>query len=140
MKTFKFTINGNKYNVDVKDIEENIAHLEVNGTKYEIEIEKTVKKTKTPTIVRSISTVPPKPDIDKREKGSATPVLAPLPGNIIEIVVKPGDIVKKDQKLMVMEAMKMENQILADKDGVIESIKVEVGQAVLQGDKLIEII
>jgi biotin carboxyl carrier protein len=88
MKTFKFTINGNQYNVDVKDIEDNIAHLEVNGTKYEIEIEKSFKKTKTPTIVRSVSTVPPKPDIDKHEKGSATPVLAPLPGNIIEIFSK----------------------------------------------------
>lgn len=140
MKTFKFTINGNQYNVDVKDIEDNIAHLEVNGTKYEIEIEKKVKKTKTPTIVRSGSTGPAKPEIDKREKGSATPILAPLPGNIIEIVVKPGDIVKKDQKLMVMEAMKMENQILADKDGVIESIKVGISQAVLQGDVLLEII
>jgi len=140
MKTFKFTINGNEYNVDVKELEGNIAHLEVNGTTYEVEIDKKIQKTKTPTIVRPISKQPQKPEIDKKEKGSSTPITAPLPGNILEISVKPGDIVKKGQKLLVMEAMKMENQVLADKDGVIESVKVEPGQSVLQGDVLIEII
>jgi len=55
MKTFKFTINGNEYNVDVKELEGNIAHLEVNGTTYEVEIDKKIQKTKTPTIVRPIS-------------------------------------------------------------------------------------
>jgi biotin carboxyl carrier protein len=140
MKNFKFTINGNEYVVDIKDLEDNIANIEVNGTPYNVEIERKVKQTKTPRLVRPVSKVPSKPEIDKKEKGSSFPVLAPLPGNILEIFVKPGDIIKKGQKLLVMEAMKMENQVLSEKDGVIESIKVQLGQAVLQGDVLFEII
>ncbi|HYW96781.1 MAG TPA: biotin/lipoyl-containing protein [Bacteroidales bacterium] len=140
MKNYNFRINGNEYHVELKGIEENVARIEVNGTGYDVEIERKIKKTKTPTLVRPVSKEPPKPGIDKREKGSATPVLAPLPGNILTIFVKPGDIIRKGQKVLVMEAMKMENQILAEKDGVVESVAVTPGQSVLQGDTLIEII
>lgn len=140
MKNFKFIINGNAYQVDVKSLEDNIAHIEVNGTRYDVEIEAKVKQTKTPKLMRPVIAGPPKPKIEKREGGSSTSVIAPLPGNILEILVNPGDIIKKGQKLLIMEAMKMENQVLAEKDGVVESIKVNVGQAVLQGDVLIEII
>lgn len=140
MKSFKFTIHGTKFNVDVDNIEDNIAKIEVNGTKYEVEIEQKVKQSKTPKLLRPVVSGPPKPKIDKKEKGSASPINAPLPGNIIQILVKPGDIIKKGQNLLFMEAMKMENKILAEKDGVVETIKVEVGQAVLQGEILLEII
>ena len=140
MKNFKFIINGNEYQVDVKEIDNNIAYIEVNGTKYNVEIERKVPQTKTPRLVRPVITGPPKPEIDKKERGDSTPVLAPLPGNILEIFVNPGDIIKKGQKLLIMEAMKMENQVLAEKDGVVESIKIQPGQSVLQGDILIEII
>ena len=140
MKNYRFKINGNEYLVDIKGFEENIAHIEVNGTGYDVEIEKKIKQTKTPRLVRPVVTEPGKPEIDKREKGSSSPVQAPLPGNILEIFVKPGDIIKKSQKLLTMEAMKMENLVLAEKDGVVETIKVQPGQAVLQGDVLMEII
>ncbi|MGC9341774.1 MAG: biotin/lipoyl-containing protein [Bacteroidales bacterium] len=140
MKNFKFIINGNEYHVDLKGIEDNIAHIEVNGTRYDVEIERKVKQTKTPRLVRPVVSGPPKPEIDKKDRGDSTAVVAPLPGNILDILVNPGDIIKKGQKLLIMEAMKMENQILAEKDGVVESIKVQKGQAVLQGDVLIEII
>lgn len=140
MKSFKFKIHGNEYNVDVKGIEDNIAQIEVNGTVYDVEIERKITTSKTPKLVRPAVSGPPKPTIDKKEKGSSTPVKAPLPGNILEIRVNPGDIIKKGQVLMIMEAMKMENQILAEKDGVVERIIVSPGQAVLQGDALIEII
>jgi biotin carboxyl carrier protein len=140
MKSFKFTINGNEYGVDVNDIEDNIAHIEVNGTRYEVEIHRKIKQSKTPTIVRAAASVPVKPDIDKKEGGSAHALLAPLPGNITEIKVHPGDIIVKGQELMIMEAMKMENKVLADRAGVVENIMVQIGQAVLQGDVLLEII
>ncbi len=139
MKEFKFKIHGNEYNVDLKGIDGNIAHIEVNGTLYDVEIGHTVKQTKTPKLVRPVVTGPAKPDIDKIEKGSATPITAPLPGNVLEILVNPGDIIKKGQKLLIMEAMKMENQVLAEKDGVVEAVRVKPGQSVLQGDVLIEI-
>lgn len=139
MKEFKFKIHGNTYAVEVMAVEDNKAKLEVNGTPYEIEMERKVKKSKTPTIVRAPQQAA-KPDIDKKEGGTAHSILAPLPGSIMELKVNPGDIITKGQLLMVMEAMKMENQVLADRKGVVEKIHVAPGDTVLQGDPLIEII
>lgn len=139
MKKFNFKIRGNEYGVHIKSIEENIAHIEVNGTSYDVEIEREVKPNKTPTLIRKI--VPSKEEnIEKREGGSTSPVKAPLPGKILLIKVKVGDIVKKGDLLLIMEAMKMENEVLASKDGVIETIKVNSGDSVLEGDVLMETI
>ncbi|MCF8227217.1 MAG: biotin/lipoyl-binding protein [Bacteroidales bacterium] len=140
MKQFKFTIHGNEYTVDIVGFEDNIAHMEVNGTPYEVEVHKKIQTSKTPRVITPPAKQPSKPGIDKRERGDAHPITAPLPGNIIEIRVKPGDIIQKGQLLLVMEAMKMENQVLADRKGVVESIPVNTGDAVLQGDVLIQII
>lgn len=138
MKKFNFKISGNKYGVYIKSIEDNIAKIEVNGTPYEIEIEQEKKVTKTPTLVRKV--VSKQENIQKREGGSTTPIKAPLPGKIMTINVKNGDIVKKGDVLLIMEAMKMENNVLAPKDGVIETIKVQPGDNVLEGDVLLEIV
>ena len=140
MKSYKFTINGNEYQVEIKSIDDNIAIMEVNGTKYSVELHRKMKQTKTPMLMRAETTGPSKPHIEKKEKGSASAVLSPLPGTIVNIFVKPGDIIVKGQKIMSMEAMKMENIILAEKKGVVESIHVINGQSVLQGDILLEII
>ncbi|HDJ32729.1 MAG TPA: acetyl-CoA carboxylase biotin carboxyl carrier protein subunit [Bacteroidetes bacterium] len=140
MKNYKFTISGNTYEVEINSFEDNTIKLEVNGTPYTVELHREVRKTKTPILMRAPVKEPPREKIDKKEGGSPTPVRAPLPGNIVEVYVKEGDIVKKDQKLLLMEAMKMENVIMAEADGVIESVKVKPGDAVLQGDVLIETI
>jgi biotin carboxyl carrier protein len=140
MKKFKFTINGNDYNVDVHGIEENMARMEVNGTPYNVELHRTIKASKTPTLVRTAIRQQVKPDIHRKEGGSSHSILAPLPGSITKLVVGRGDIVKKGQLLMIMEAMKMENQVLADRAGVVENIRVQQGDAVLQGDIIMEIV
>jgi biotin carboxyl carrier protein len=140
MKKFKFTINGNDYTVDVNGIEENLAKLEVNGTPYNVELHRQVKASKTPTLVRSAIKQEIKPDIQKREGGSSHPILAPLPGSITKLEVGKGDIVEKGQLLLIMEAMKMENRVLADRAGVVEHIRVQQGDTVLQGDIILEII
>ena len=125
MKKFKFTIHGNIYDVEINSFEGNIAEIEVNGTSYQVEVHKDVKQSKTPTLIRSV--IPEqKKQIEKAERGSTIAVKAPLPGNILEIFVKPGDIVKK--------------VILAEKDGVIELVKVQLGMSVLQGDTLVEMV
>ena len=140
MKEFKFTINGNDYTVEVHGVEGTKAHLEVNGTPYDVEIHRQTKVTKTPTIVRPAIKAEIIPEISKKEGGSAHPVLAPLPGNIMSLEVQQGDIVKKGDLLLIMEAMKMENKVLADRAGVVEKVVVSAGDSVLQGDTLIEIV
>ena len=140
MKKFKFTIHGNDYSVDVHGIEENIAHLEVNGTAYDVEIHRKVQQSKTPTIVRPPIKEPVNPNIHKKEGGASYSLLAPLPGNILTMKVEKGDIVEKGQLLLIMEAMKMENRVLSDRAGVVEIIRVHTGDAVLQGDVLLEIV
>lgn len=137
MKKFKFKIGGNEYGVWLKSIDDNIATLDVNGTVYEVELERETKTTKTPTLVRKV-VASKEEKIEKKEGGSATPVKAPLPGKIMTLKVSKGDIVKKGDTLLIMEAMKMENNVLATKDGVVEAIKVQPGDSVLEGDVLLE--
>ena len=126
--------------MDVHGVEENLARLEVNGTPYEVELHRPVAATKTPTLVRPPVKTRSEPDISRKEGGSAHPIQAPLPGNILTLKVTRGDIVAKGDLLLVMEAMKMENRVLADRAGVVENILVQQGDAVLQGDVLLEIV
>mgnify|MGYP006281595621 CR=1 FL=1 len=137
MKNYKFTISGNTYEVEIQEVEGDMAKLEVNGTPYLVEIHKEYSPAKTPTLVRPVLREPQK-NIDKKESSSKTELKAPLPGVIVEVVVREGDKVSQGQKLLVMEAMKMENEIKAEKDGEITSIKVSQGQSVLQEEVLIE--
>ncbi|MBN1112774.1 MAG: biotin/lipoyl-binding protein [Bacteroidales bacterium] len=141
MKKFDFTINGNKYDVEITSFEDNIASIEVNGSHYEVEVHQEVKKTKTPTLVRPAVVTDRKESKIKKtvSSGGGYPIKSPLPGTILGISVKEGDEVKRGQLLLIMEAMKMENQVLAEKDGVISSIKVNSGDTVLQNDVLLEI-
>jgi len=137
MKKFKFTIQGSEYEVEIQKIEGNNAQIEVNGTTYDVEISKQIQTSKTPTLVRSIVKPPEEP------KGSVlkgvTSVRAPLPGNIIQVIKKVGDKVAQGDLVLMYEAMKMENKVLAEVEGTIKSMKVTVGDAVLQGDVLFEI-
>lgn len=139
MKTFKFTIRGNDYEVDVKSFESGIAKLEVNGTPYNVELQAHEQTTKTPILVRSAVTNPAGSHKIKKSESKMFKVAAPLPGNIMQVFVKEGDIVKKEDKLLIYEAMKMENKLLSEKDGVIKSILVKPGDSVLQDDLLMEL-
>ncbi|MGK9475471.1 acetyl-CoA carboxylase biotin carboxyl carrier protein [Melioribacter sp. OK-6-Me] len=145
MRKFKFTINGNNYDVEILSFEDNIAELEVNGTRYHVELEKKLQTPKTPKLVRS--TAAPSTDIDVSTKKTSKPtekkgtgfVKSPLPGVILSVHVKEGDSVKIGDKLIILEAMKMENNINSDKEGKVISIKVKPGDSVLEGDILVEI-
>ncbi len=142
MKNFKFTISGNDYEVEIQKLEGDTAEIEVNGTTYQVEIEQKKAFTKTPILVRpSVKNPEGSHEIKKTatEKPSFYTVTAPLPGTIIEIKVKAGDKVKRGDKLLVYEAMKMENNLVAEKDGEIKAVKVSTGDSVMQGDVLFEI-
>ena len=140
MKKYKFTIRGNDYDVHLKDIEDNIAELDVNGTIYEVVIHGQIKTSKTPKLIRKpVEQMPGEGQIKKTESTGKHKITAPLPGTILKINVTVGDVVTEGQNVMIMEAMKMENQIQTAKGGEVTSIKVNVGDSVLQDDVLIEI-
>ena len=143
MKEYKYKINGNLYNVVIGDIEENIAHVEVNGTHYTVEMEKKPKAAPAPKpVVRPAAKPAAAPaavaPVTKPAAGGAkSGVKSPLPGVILDIKVNVGDEVKKGQTLIILEAMKMENSINADKDGKIAAINVSKGESVLEGTDLV---
>jgi len=145
MKKFKFKINGNQYDAKVLSVDDNIAEIEINGTKYSVEVDKTMQPVKTPKLVRSVAV--PSTDIvpstaktssPSAPKGAGT-IKSPLPGVVLELFVKVGDMVKIGQRVLILEAMKMENNIEADKAGKIVSIAKNKGDAVMEGDVLIVI-
>lgn len=139
MKKFKFTISGQQYDVNIMEVEGTAAKVEVNGTIYDVEIETPVKASKTPKLVRKpVITKPGEGTIQKAGVGGIV-VKAPLPGSIIKINVAVGDTINPGDTLLVMEAMKMENNVMAEKGGTVKSIKVSVGDSVLQDDVLVEI-
>jgi biotin carboxyl carrier protein len=142
MKKFKFTIGGDEFDVELVSTEGNTLKIEVNGTEYEVVLNKEVVVPKTPILVRA--EVPPPTKKETRITRTVTKttniaVISPLPGTIVKVLVKEGDQVKLGQKLLTMEAMKMENNVIAEKDGIIRSLKVKPGDSVLQNDVLLEI-
>lgn len=145
MKKFNLTIHGNQYEVNIASVEDNIAEIEVNGTNYTVEVDKVIQQTKTPKIVRqpSIPSTDSHPSIAKTSPPSAPKgaghVKSPLPGVILDLYVREGDMVTKGQKLLCLEAMKMENNIDSDKDGKIIKINVNKGDTIMEGDILVTI-
>ena len=129
MKEYKYKINGNVYKVAIGDIEDNIAHVEVNGTPYKVEMEKAPKAVVKP-VVRPVATTPAAPTT------TVVKPAAPSSGKS-GIKVNVGDAVKKGQTIIILEAMKMENNINADKDGKITAINVSKGESVLEGTDLV---
>ncbi|MBF6598755.1 MAG: biotin/lipoyl-binding protein [Fermentimonas sp.] len=145
MKEFKYKINGSPYRVVVTKSENELVELEVNGTPFTVEIEPKTKKPKSvvqrhqltessPVSNRASSTtLVTKPS---SSSGKRT-VESPLPGVILDVRCKIGDSVKKGDTLLILEAMKMENNILADTSGKIVEILIQKGDSVLEGANLV---
>ncbi len=147
MKKFSFEINGSKYEVNVKKVEGENAKIEVNGTPYTVKINKEVKTTKTPILVRSQVTNEDAPKVAGEKmapvaaakKPSSKTIKSPLPGNVFKVLVGPGDVFKEGDVLMILESMKMGNDILAETNGTIVKVNAPEGKAVLQDEVLFEI-
>ncbi len=149
MKEYKIKVNGNEYAVSVGGVENDVAQVVVNGTEYAVEVEGMRQSvvSKTPKIVQSpvVPTVDSHPATQNTSSPAVTAAAgagdlrSPLPGVILDVMVSEGDTVKMGQRLMLLEAMKMENNIDADRDGVVRSIKVRKGDSVLEGDVLLTI-
>ncbi len=148
MKKFKFTIDGDNFAVRVRKVEDSIASIEVNGTPYKVHLHQEVKTTKTPVVLvrkdidtkqgdeRAKETLKP---VSQERRPSAKTIKSPLPGKILKLNVAVGDEIKEGDVLLVMESMKMENNVLADRDGKVVKIHAPVGETVLQDEVLFEI-
>ena len=144
MKTYKFRINGNEYNVDINSVEGNIADVTVNGASYQVEMENAPAPVQKPAQAPATATTAPAAATTPAPKaaapaGAGKPVTSPLPGVIIEVSVKEGQAVKAGQKVAVLEAMKMENEIQAPADGTVTAILVNKGDSVLEGAEIVKI-
>lgn len=138
MKKYSIKINGIEYEVNIHSVEGKNAHLTVNDVEFEVEVEglgtslppRTTPKAQ-PVKMDAPVVKPP----TKKQAGYA--LKSPLPGIVFDINVKVGDTVKAGQVACVLEAMKMENNIEIDRDGVVEKINCVKGEAVLEGDTLL---
>ena len=142
MIEYKYTINGNKYEVVISDITENIATLTVNGEQYTVEMEKQAEPEKPKPVVRKAAETAESSEGDSSSaaaSGSGTAIKAPLPGVITDIPVEVGQEVAVGDTVIVLEAMKMANALQAEKAGKISAIVVKVGQSVMEDEALVYI-
>ena len=142
MKTYKFKINGNEYNVEINSVEGAIADVTVNGASYKVEMETPVNVA--PAVpnaapAQSAPAAPAPASAPAPAAGAGKAVTSPLPGVIIEVSVKEGQAVKAGQKVAVIEAMKMENEIQATSDGTVTAVLVNKGDSVLEGAEIVKI-
>lgn len=138
MKEFKYTINGNKYEVAVGEVQGNNVEITVNGETYSVELEpKPVKKERVkvqaPVPAKKVAVVP----AAGGSAGGGDPLKSPLPGTIKDICVAVGDEVKEGQTVVVLEAMKMANNLEAERDGKVVSVNVAIGDTVMEGAVLV---
>ena len=143
MKEYKYNINGNKYEVVVGDIKDNIATLTVNGETYTVEMEKQPEPEKKKPVVKAATPAAAASEesgsANKAAVNKANAIKAPLPGVITDILVAEGDEVKAGDTVVVLEAMKMANNLTAEKDGKVTAICVKIGESVMEDDALIVI-
>lgn len=142
MKEYKYTINGNKYEVTINSINDNIANVVVNGEEYEVQMEKEPEPVKKKVVVRPVA----QPEAETASAPTSTnkvdlnnAVKSPLPGVITEIKVKVGDEVKAGDTVVVLEAMKMANNLDAEKSGKVTAVLVKEGESVMEDTPLVVI-
>ena len=144
MKEYKYTINGKEYKVTIGEVKDNVANVKANGESYKVEMEKKEEAPK-PVVRPVVKPAAPAPQpaapaqaaAPAASKAAGRGVKSPLPGVIIDVKVNVGDQVKKGQTVIILEAMKMENNINADQDGTITAINVKQGDSVLEGTDLV---
>lgn len=139
MKEFKYKIDGKDYKVIIENItEDNIAELTVNGEEFKVQMEKQAEPEKKKVVLgQPTSSDDDKETSDAQVINTSKAIKAPLPGTITSIEVKEGQNVKAGDTLVVLEAMKMQNNIEAEADGKVTAIAVKVGQAVLEDEPLV---
>lgn len=119
-KIYKVKVEGNVYEVEVEFVSEGSSSMPVASQQF---TQAVAPQVTAPAVIT----------------GTGTPVTAPMQGNIWKIVKKVGDVVKAGETILILEAMKMENNIVAPKDGTIVSLLVKEGDSVDSGSTLLEL-
>lgn len=133
MKDYKYIINGNEYAVKVGDRINGVTSIAVNGENYDVEL------VPEPVVEKKRPVVKPVTNNTKSDESNdlQDALLSPLPGTIVEIKVKVGAEVKEGDSLIVLEAMKMDNNLTAERNGIVKAILVEEGEAVKENTPLV---
>jgi len=151
MNKYQYKVQGVDYEVEIEEVEGNIAKVNVNGIPFEVEMQQPINAAKHPTIVKPKVAAPaqPAPSAAPAAKPQAaapvaTPAAgnalkAPLPGTITAVNVKVGDKVNAGDVVIILEAMKMQNNIEAENAGTITAINVTPGDSVMEGSILLTI-
>ena len=153
MSKYQYKVQGVDYEVEIQEVEGNIAKVNVNGIPFEVELQKPINAAKHPTlstpkvempnptavaaapVQKSVAAAPQQP----QATGSGTPLKAPLPGTITEVKVQVGQQVNVGDVVLILEAMKMQNNIEAEYAGQVTSISVKQGDTVMEGSVLLTI-
>ena len=151
MNKYQYKVQGVDYDVEIEEVEGNVAKVNVNGIRFDVELKQPINPTSTLKKVRveapkpvarpAIPTAAPAaaPAQPAAPAGAGTPIKAPLPGTITEVKVNVGDNVNQGDVVMVLEAMKMQNNIESEVTGTVTSITVKQGENVMEGAVLLTI-
>ena len=151
MRKYSYTINGAAYDVRIDSIRNGVAKVNVNGLDFDVQIHGSLcEEDLTASSAQETPLNPPSGEtnsaththveaLSQRGSGEGAPVLAPLPGVITKILVSAGQKVKKGDTILVLEAMKMENNIQAEHDGTVTSVCCRPGDSVMEGTTLVTI-
>lgn len=149
MNKYQYKVQGVDYDVEIEEVEGNVAKVNVNGIRFDVELKQPINPTSTlkkvhveapkpvarPTVAPAAAPAADKP----LAAGTGSPVKAPLPGTITEVRVNVGDTVKIGDTVLVLEAMKMQNNIESEYEGTVTSVTVKPGESVMEGAVLITI-
>ena len=148
MNKYQYKVQGVDYEVEIEEVEGNIAKVNVNGIPFEVELKQPISAAKHPTMVRpkvqAPVVTPAAPTAAPQAKAPAAPAAgsalqAPLPGTITNVLIKEGEEVFAGQVVVILEAMKMQNNIEAEQSGVVKSINVKPGDSVMEGAVMLTI-
>ena len=152
MNKYQYKVKGVDYEVEIAEVEGNIAKVNVNGIPFEVELQKPINAAKHPSMntpkVQAPRPAPPAPAASPASApaaapaavaGAGTPLKAPLPGTVTEVKVQVGQQVNVGDTVLVLEAMKMQNNIEAETAGQVTSILVKQGDTVMEGAVMLTI-
>ena len=148
MAKYKYTVQGVDYEVDIIEVEGTLAKVSVNGTEFEVEMKEPISTGKTFNRAKAVKPVAapvtgsapePAKTPEPVKAGEGTKICSPLPGTITSVAVKVGDAVAAGDTVVVLEAMKMQNNIETETAGTVTSVMVNVGDSVMEGAVLVTI-